>query len=894
MAAERVRRPALGIRAGLLLAFLVICGFVILASGAALQALLQVSGVLDEITGQRTPAMVASLDLSRQVERFVSAAQQLSVVETRDDYRDRSADLDIKPVLAALEKIHSDKTQALRDIVDQLSANLSRLDSVVSDRLTVAEQKAQAQHDLLNTDIEFQYATRPIERSRVSDAITLESSIGRSQAVGMAALAPSLKSLLALSRLRRVEIAFARAHDLLLIGATAASASDLQLTSLAITRALAELDSAVAEVPGDLSAALQEAAKLRPQFEAPEGVLPLHRRELEDSRVAGELVAETRAISRRLMGEVDALVEADSARVVRGAAEASAVRRASIGRLLFVIVASLGCSALIVWLYVNRRIVARLAEIRDSMLTLSRGGLSDALPPPGEDEIGRMAAALRIFRQTAIERDRTLSDVASLLDNSGEGFLSFGEDLVVDPRCSRACTLLLGTAPAGRDAAELLFAGDPGKRELLREVLTAVRKEVDPLRRDIMLSLLPNELSCQGRLLEAAYKLLDNGHLMAVLTDVTERRHLAETLTREHRHLSMVVAAVTESREFFSAVQAFRDFLGEALPRLIEDASFFQELYREIHTFKGVFSQFSFSRTPEVLHDLEEKLADLARASAPPTPPEIAAAVHSAALAAALEEDLAGLTAILGADFVSGGARVTLTVEQSARLERLAARLMRGQPAEIEADEAGDLLRDLLRLNRVPLGETLAGYGRLVEEIAVSLQKSVAPIEVQGGDDVWIDSGRFGPFLRSLAHVFRNAVAHGIEEPSRRLALGKAAQGRIVCSVVREAAAIRLSIADDGAGLDVARLRDKAVGSGLVSPEAAAGLSDAEIADLVFADLLTTREEADRIAGRGIGLAAVRAEVRKLGGEVSVQSAPGAGARFDFTVPLPEMAAFIR
>jgi two-component system chemotaxis sensor kinase CheA len=900
------RKFTVSIRASLLLAFLAISGFVILASAAALQALLQVGAVLSDITEQRMPAMVASLDLSRQVERFVAAAQQLSVVETRDDYRDRSAELDIRPVFSALNQIHTDQAAPLHEIVVQLQVDLTKLDTVVVDRLTVSEQKSNALHKLLDTDLSFQYATRPLQRSAASDAIGLESSIAEPHgSLSLPTLMPRIQGLLSLNRMRRIEIAFARAHDLLLIGATAGSQPDLQLTTLAVTRALSELDKAAAEAPANLESALTEAAKLRPQLEAPDGVLALHKRELDDHLAAADLVSQIRADSRTLMNAVDALVQADRERVAQGTAEAASVRQASIVRLFVVIIGSLVCSALIVLLYVNRYIVVRLARVRDSMLALATGSLSDELPPAGADEIGRMAASLRIFRETAIERDerelaqaraeeklkRTLADIANLLDSSGEGFLSFGIDLVIDPQCSRACVSLLGVHPAGRDAAQILFGEDPVKQDLLRDVVATIAKpKIGSTRRSMMLSLLPSHVARGGRLLEANYNVLDNGHLMVVLADITERDRLAATLTREHRQLSMVVAAVTESLDFFDAVQSFRRFLDEELPERLSSAlpgqRLVQDLYRDIHTYKGVLGQFSFAATPDALHALEEKLAELVQREASPGLPEIAAVVDRGVLLQALEVDLDSLRSILGDAFVSGGARVSLTLEQATHLERLAARLLKGERPDLGVDSM--ILRNILHLRRDPVRHVMLGYDRMVADLAVRLEKPVMPLMVHGGEDIWIDPQRYGPFLRALVHVFRNAVAHGIEDPDRRIEAGKDENGRIRCIIGRAGSMMSLVISDDGGGIDIARLRQRAVEAGLFSQAQLAGMPDADICDLVFRDGISTKNTADQLSGRGIGLASVRAETEKLGGQVSVLSTPGQGTQFRFVLPIGE------
>jgi chemotaxis protein histidine kinase CheA len=167
--------------------------------------------------------------------------------------------------------------------------------------------------------------------------------------------------------------------------------------------------------------------------------------------------------------------------------------------------------------------------------------------------------------------------------------------------------------------------------------------------------------------------------------------------------------------------------------------------------------------------------------------------------------------------------------------------------------------------------------------VALRLDKAVAPIQIEG-EDVQIDPQRFRPLLRSLVHVFRNAVAHGVEKIDRRAAAGKDETATILCRIESLDGALALTIADDGAGLDIAALRRKCEES--LTKEETARMSDAEIADLIFLDKMSTAAAATDISGRGVGLAAVRGAARDLGGEVRVEFEPGRGTSFVVTVPL--------
>lgn len=178
--------------------------------------------------------------------------------------------------------------------------------------------------------------------------------------------------------------------------------------------------------------------------------------------------------------------------------------------------------------------------------------------------------------------------VASLLDNSGQGFLSFGSDLLVQAEYSRACKTMLGLSPAGQDAAQLLFADDGAKADLLRDIIPSVLAEPDPGTREIMLSLLPTEIRRDDLILKAEYKILDHDKFMLVLTDMTEERRMAALLDRERRHLELIVKAASDSRNFFETIDGFHEFLAQGLPHLLNGVaapqSLAKALYREIHT----------------------------------------------------------------------------------------------------------------------------------------------------------------------------------------------------------------------------------------------------------------------------------------------------------------------
>jgi chemosensory pili system protein ChpA (sensor histidine kinase/response regulator) len=192
-----------------------------------------------------------------------------------------------------------------------------------------------------------------------------------------------------------------------------------------------------------------------------------------------------------------------------------------------------------------------------------------------------------------------------------------------------------------------------------------------------------------------------------------------------------------------------------------------------------------------------------------------------------------------------------------------------------------DLQNSLLRTRMVPFQRHVQRLTRLVRQSANDTGKR-CELVVQGGD-AELDRQVLERMIPPLEHMLRNAVVHGIETPERRIAAGKAESGRITVSLEREGAEVAIVVADDGAGINVKLIREKAISLGLADPHAR--LSDEEAMQLILEPGFSTAGLVTQAAGRGVGMDVVATEVKKLGGGLFIESVPGKGSRF--TVRLP-------
>ncbi|MEM6794367.1 MAG: chemotaxis protein CheW, partial [Acidobacteriota bacterium] len=355
---------------------------------------------------------------------------------------------------------------------------------------------------------------------------------------------------------------------------------------------------------------------------------------------------------------------------------------------------------------------------------------------------------------------------------------------------------------------------------------------------------------------------------------------------------------------------------------------------RELHTLKGNSGMMGFSDLQQLAHRMEDQVEELDLA-APHIDPLLSCldelrqgldSIRSPAEEAAAPDPAAGPDAGETASSTEAGAagrdagsvrvpfaRIDHLVETQAETlifrNRLADAIQQGRgalgdledlsPASLETlagawEEVDGALRSLgktldhlqeqvTELGLVPLQSLFRSLGRVVHDESRREGKTVE-LATHGGDTP-IDKTLLEAAADALGHLVRNAVTHGIERPEERRRLGKLETGNVQVAATLEAGEVRIEVSDDGAGIDLEKLRRKAEG---VIP----GVDDDSGFDILFRDGLSIRQSTDLAAGRGVGMSAVKKSVESHRGRIHIESELGAGSIF--TIHLPVTASILR
>ena len=229
--------------------------------------------------------------------------------------------------------------------------------------------------------------------------------------------------------------------------------------------------------------------------------------------------------------------------------------------------------------------------------------------------------------------------------------------------------------------------------------------------------------------------------------------------------------------------------------------------------------------------------------------------------------------------------RVGELVIAQARLTQIAAQSSDGNLKTIaeELERLSSGLRDTtMGIRMVPIGTLFSRFRRLVHDLSRDLDKQIEFVTT--GEETELDKTMIEKLADPLVHLIRNSVDHGLEPAASRVAAGKPPTGTVRLSAVYAGAEVAISVADDGAGLDAARIRAKAEENGIIAHDAK--LTDQELYQLIFAPGFSTAKEITALSGRGVGMDVVKRTIDGLRGTIDLRTKPGEGTTLTLRLPL--------
>jgi two-component system chemotaxis sensor kinase CheA len=562
-------------------------------------------------------------------------------------------------------------------------------------------------------------------------------------------------------------------------------------------------------------------------------------------------------------------------------AELVAYRRTRIDFLVGAAVLALGTSAMLVAV-ARRQIVLPLRRVASAAAAIERGELSARAANTQRDEIGDLAFAFNRMADALEDREQRLEaathNLRELVDHMRQAIVAFDATGCVvsegsrqalqifgssDLRGRRVRDLLFGDAPAFdvdvqafEEWCELAFATEPTDWEPIGEYAP---KELAVGPQKIPMTLEFRPIVRQGRVLQ----------VMLLATDVSHERTLERTVeTREAEYAKRLKAMrsllLGGSQAFVAFTESAHARLGKAIAvvepcRDLLPSATIDGLFRAAHTVRGEARAFDMRELEKDLERIEEELDEL-RANARGDGHPLTASLHAKCVGgfrsalATLERER---------DLFAEASPVGKAIFNQATVQRHDLLAL----ADYAERTGGEVKRLVARLLARPLGECAAGVLESAPSWAAAEEKLVQLV---------VENGEFGvdpallPVLPGiLTNLVRNAIAHGIERPDERQAAGKPGEGIVRIGAARDVErGTCIVVEDDGRGLDAEAIRRAA-------PNAAGPIEDA-----IFSPGVSTRETADPLAGRGVGLDAVRSELAAVGYGVTVATEPGRFTRF--------------
>jgi two-component system chemotaxis sensor kinase CheA len=461
----------------------------------------------------------------------------------------------------------------------------------------------------------------------------------------------------------------------------------------------------------------------------------------------------------------------------------------------------------------------------------------------------------KIVQARTIALDERNRDLRLVLDNVGQGFLTIDRKGTLSSEQSAVVETWLGAPAPDSTLADLVAKHSSEFAARLRLGWDEVISDVLPL--DLAVHQMPSLLVVGERHLRFDFKPIMNGDTvekaLVVISDVSADVQRAR-VEAQRRQAMAIFERLTADRpgflEFLEEGTALVDAIGSG------EGQDFATIRRMVHTLKGNCAIYGVTAVSDVCHEMETSADE---EGVPPRPDQIQRLVTSWA---ELRADV---------DRLIGSRRNLIELDEQQYRDLLSLSRDGGSRALLQ--------RKLEELTLEPTRTRLERIAEQARGIARRLTKGEIEIAIED-HDLRLDPKRWATFWSAFIHAVRNAADHGLEGPDERASGGKSNHGRLSLRTMSRGNDLVIEIEDDGRGIDWKALADRARRLGFPAS------NDEDIREALFRDGVSTAREVSEVSGRGVGMGAVRAATRALGGDITVHSEPGQGTRIEITFPL--------
>ncbi|XVJ69404.1 MAG: HAMP domain-containing protein [Rhizobacter sp.] len=580
-------------------------------------------------------------------------------------------------------------------------------------------------------------------------------------------------------------------------------------------------------------------------------------------------------------------------------ASATSSQRKALMAAFALVVASVAIGTLIA-LWITRSVTRPIAQMQTMMSEIATSqDFSRRVPVERADEIGLSIVAFNAMigkiQESSQQLKQKTADIQAMMHYIPQGILTVMDGKKVHPEFSAHLETILETKDiAGRDVMELIFAGSNFNAEILSQVEAAVSSTLgeDSMNFEFNSHLLVSEVekkmpNGQVKILDLSWSPITDDQdtvvrLMLCVRDVTELKSLAAAAGQQKRELDIIGQILAISQEKFSGfIDGSVEFLAEN-KKIIDavgapasgakpDIEVVTELFRNMHTIKGNARTYGLLHLTNMVHEAEQSYDDLRKN--PDAVWDQEKLLSELARASAAVEEYAYINRVKLGRTGPGrraGVEKYLMVQKQDIQDALDVidDAVRGNDTAQLLPAHRQVHKMLEMLGTVRIKDALEGIVESLPSLAKELAKE--PPEITIDDRNIVPRTQIVDLLKNvLMHLYRNSMDHGIESAAARVAKGKKPAGHIRLELSLVDGHFLLTLRDDGRGLAVQRIKQKALENGLITADQQ--MAAQEIAQLIFLPGFSTAEKVTEVSGRGVGMDAVQSFVKREGGVIELR-----------------------